>query len=248
MSRRNRGTAKYNDAVKNFVAVIIFALLSTPGSAVQTRQNSDATELNRILDRMRAHEEWQKRHLVEYQVHRKFYAANPRFKQESVLEVKTVFRQPGTLESEVVRSEGSQLIRTRVFDKILEAEKEANKTKQEVSITPDNYNFTLLGSQDCSGRPCYNLKITPKHKNKYSINGEIWVDAEDGALVRLQGSPAQRPSFWTLNTQVERRYERIEGVWLCVDMESTSDIFIAGRSTLKVDYDDYSIVQTKGPA
>src|SRR5215813_15657201 len=161
MSRRNGGTAKYNDAVKNFVAVIIFALLSTSGSAVHPRQNSDAAELNRILDRMRAHEEWQKRHLVEYQVHRKFYAANPRFKQESVLEVKTVFRQPGTLESEVVRSEGSQLIRTRVFDKILEAEKEANKTKQEVSITPDNYNFTLIGNQDCNGRPCYNLQITP---------------------------------------------------------------------------------------
>jgi hypothetical protein len=233
--------------VKKILAVIIFGLLSTPGSAIQTRQNFDAAELNRILERMNAHEEWQKRHLVEYQVHRKFYAANPRFKQESVLEVQTVFRQPATLESEVVRSEGSQLIRTRVFDKILEAEKEANKTKQEVTITPDNYNFTLLGSQDCSGRPCYYLRITPKHKNKYAINGEIWVDAEDGALVRLQGSPAQRPSFWTLNTQVERRYERIDGVWLCVDMESTSDILIAGRSTLKVDY-DYSIVQTKGPA
>jgi hypothetical protein len=246
MSLQNSGTAKYNDPVKKFLAVIIFGLLSIPGSALQSRQNSDAAVLNRILERMNAHEEWQKRHLVEYQVHRKFYAANPRFKQESVLEVKTVFRQPGTLESEVVRSEGSQLIRTRVFDKILEAEKEANKTKQEVSITPENYNFTLIGNQDCAGRPCYNLQITPKHKNKYSINGQIWIDAEDGALVRLQGSPAQRPSFWTLNTQVERRYERIEGVWLCVDMESTSDILIAGRSTLKVDY-DYSIVQTKEP-
>jgi hypothetical protein len=232
--------------VKKILAFIIFGSFLTPVLALQTPGNSDAAELKAILDRMSAHEEWQKRHLVEYQVRRKFYAANPRFKQESILEVKTVFRQTGTLESEVVRSEGSQLIRTRVFDKILEAEKEANKTKQEVTITPDNYNFTMVGKEDCKGRPCYNLQITPKHKNKYSINGQIWVDAEDGALVRLQGSPAQRPSFWTLSTQVERRYERIEGVWLCVDMESLSDIFIAGRSTLKVDY-DYSVVQTKGP-
>ena len=59
-------------------------------------------------------------------------------------------------------------------------------------------------------------------------------------MVRLQGSPAQRPSFWTLRT-IERRYRRIDGIWLCEAMESTSDIVIAGRSTLKVDY-DYSDV------
>jgi outer membrane lipoprotein-sorting protein len=245
MSQQPGETSTYNGPVKKLLAVIIFGFSLTPASAVQTKGSVDVSELNTILDRMNAHEEWQKRNLVEYQVHRKFYAANPRFKQESVLEVKTIFKQPATLESEVVRSEGSQLIRTRVFDKILEAEKEANQTKQEVTITPVNYNFTLLGKQDCTGRPCYHLRITPKRKNKYSINGQIWVDAEDGALVRLEGSPAQRPSFWTLSTKVERRYERIEGVWLCVDMESSSDIFIAGQSTLKVEY-DYSVVQTAG--
>jgi hypothetical protein len=232
--------------VIKLIAILIFGLLLTPASAVQTKTDSDASsKLATILNRLQAHEEWQKSHLVEYEVRRKFHAANPRFKQDSLLEVKTVFRRPGTLESEVVRSEGSQLIRVRVFDKILEAEKEANRAKQELTITPANYNFALIGTQDCNGRPCYNLRITPKHKSKYAINGQIWVDAEDGAMVRLLGSPAQRPSFWTLNTRIERQYRRIDGVWLCVDMESTSDIFIAGPSTLKVDY-DYSDVETEG--
>jgi hypothetical protein len=233
--------------MKKFFTSIFLFLSVIPAPAIQIKSNSDPSELNKILDSMKTHDEWQDRHLVEFQAHRKFYAANPRFKQESTLEVKTVFRQPGTLESEVVRSEGSQLIRTRVFDKILEAEKEANQTKREVGITPANYNFTLLGTRDCDGRPCYNLRITPKHKSKYSINGEIWVDVEDGAIIRLEGSPAQRPSFWTLSTEIERRYRRIDGVWLCVEMSSTSDIFIAGRSTLKIDY-DYSVVQTEGTA
>src|SRR5215813_14833503 len=87
-------------------ALFVIALLATPILPVQTQPHSDASELSEILQRMSAHEEWQKRHLVEYQVARKFFAANPRFKQESVLEVKTIFKQPGTLESEVVRSEG----------------------------------------------------------------------------------------------------------------------------------------------
>jgi hypothetical protein len=218
-------------------------------AGVQSSDNSVPGDLDKVLNLMRAHEEWQTRHLIEYQVHRKFYAENARFRQESILEVNTRFRSPSTFESEIVRSEGSQLIRERVFDKILEAEKEAGlkATRGEVAINPANYRFSLLARQDCGGRSCYALQITPKHKNKYSLNGRIWVDAEDGAIVRLQGEPAIRPSFWTLATEVERRYERISGVWLCVDMESASNIFVAGRSTLKINYDYVKIEMEDNP-
>src|SRR5262249_5454871 len=156
----------------------------TPVNAAQKGADPSSPELNEILNRMRTHDELQNRRLVEYQMHRKFYAENPRFKQESVLEAKTLFRQPSTYETEVVRTEGSDLIRKRVFDKILEAEKEASnkKVKEETRIAPDNYNFTLIGKQDCSGRPCHHLRIAPKQKTKYSIEGEIWVDTEDGAI------------------------------------------------------------------
>ena len=227
-------------------ALFVIALLATPILPVQTQPHSDASELSEILQRMSAHEEWQKRHLVEYHVARKFFASNPRFNKEAVLEVKTVFRRPSTFDSEIIRSEGSSMIRERVFDKILEAEREANtdKAKLEASITPKNYNFTWLGKKDCGGRPCYNLRITPKQKSKYSVDGQIWVDAEDASLVRIQGSPAKRPSLWTLSTQIERRYKRIGGVWLCDSMESTSNILIGGLSTLRIDY-NYLKVETE---
>jgi len=227
-------------------ANVVCTLLTWPVAAVQKSDDSVSADLNKVLNLMRTHDEWQNRHLVEYRVRRMFYAENPRFNQESTLEVKTRFQRPDTFESEVVRSEGSQLIRERVFDKILDAEKEAGakQNKREVGITPANYNFIPIGTQDCSGRTCYHLRITPKQKNKYSLNGEIWVDADDGAIVRMQGSPAVRPSFWTLSTEIERRYERIEGVWLCVGTDSTSNLFIAGRSTLKINY-DYVEVQTE---
>lgn len=236
----------YGREMKNVVtASVIFGLFLTPVAAVQTNDDPDATDLGKVLNHMRVHDEWQNHHLVEYQAQRRFYAENSRFRQESLLEVKTRFRQPGTLESEVVRSEGSQLIRERVFDKILEAEMEAStgETKREVSITPANYYFALIGKEECDGRACYNLRITPKHKTKYSLNGQIWVDEEDGAIVRMHGSPAVRPSFWTIGTEIERRYKRIEGVWLCIDMESTSNILIAGRSSLKINY-EYVKVRT----
>jgi hypothetical protein len=227
-------------------AIIVVVLLATPVSAVQEGPNPSTTAfpLQDILKRMSAYEERHKARLISYQVERKFHATNPKFKKEAFLEVKTVFSRPGNMDSEVLRSEGSKMIRERVFDKILEAEKEANATKQEVSITPANYNFVFVGKQDCDGRSCVNLKITPKKKSKYSINGHIWVDAEDGAIVRILGSPAKRPSFWTTSTEIRRKYKLIDGVWLCSAMESNSNIFIAGPSTLKIDY-NYVKVETE---
>jgi len=79
-------------------------------------------------------------------------------------------------------------------------------------------------------------RITPRRREQYLIQGQIWIDAEDWSIVRIQGSPAKRPSFWTRQTQIDRRYKRIEGMWLNDSMESTSDILIAGRSTLKIQY------------
>jgi hypothetical protein len=207
------------------------------------RPANDIPPLEVILQRMRAHDDWQHRHLLEYQVKRTFHAANLRFNLESTLEVRTVFRKPDSFDSEVVRSDGSKLIREKVFDKILEAEDEArNKESTRTAITPDNYNFTLLAEERCDGRPCYRLKISPKRKEKFNIAGEIWVDLEDGAIWRIHGSPAKRPSLWTLHTEIDRRYKRINGFWLFDTMESDSDILIGGRSTLKVDHLYLSVV------
>src|SRR2546426_136745 len=94
-------------------------------------------------------------------------------------------------------------------------------------------------------RKCYRLAITPRRREKYLIQGQIWIDAEDWSIVRIQGSPAKHPSFWTRQTQIDRRYKRIDGIWLNDSLESTSDILIAGRSTLRIQY-LYEAIETDG--
>ena len=223
--------------------LLVFCLFASATYGFAEQQNAPAVD--EILDRMKAHDEWQQRYLIEYRAQRKFSATNLRFKEGATLEVRTTFRRPDTLESQVIRAEGSKFIRERVFDKILEAENETQSAlaKQQIDIVPANYNFSYLGREDCSGRECYRLRITPKRKEKYLIEGQIWIDAEDWAIVRIQGSPAKRPSFWARQTEIDRRYKRIEGMWLNDSLESTSDILIAGRSTLKIQY-SYEAIQT----
>lgn len=140
---------------------------------------------------------------------------------------------------------GSNFIRTRVFDKILEAENEtrAKKDKQQVDIIPANYNFAVLGAEDCDGRSCFRMRISPKRRDKYSLDGEVWIDAEDYSIVRMRGSPAKRPSIWTLKTEIDRRYKKVDGIWLPERMDSSSNIMIAGHSVLSIEY-TYNSVQT----
>ena len=182
--------------------------------SVPMAQQENAPNVDEILDRVKVHDEWQEQYLIEYRAQRKFSATNLRFKEDAMLELRTTFHRPDRLESQVLRAEGSKIIRERVFNKILEAESETNSklTKQRIDIGPANYSFSYLAREDCDGRDCYRLGITPKRREKYLIEGEIWIDAEDWGIVRVQGSPAKRPSFWARQTQIDRRYKRIDGM------------------------------------
>ena len=228
---------------RRFGIVLFFV---TTSAFPQTTAPEGAVSVQQILDRMITRNEWQERNLLEFRARRKFYAANTRFKTDSTLVVQTVFRRPDDVKSTVTSQAGSKFIRSRVFDKILEAEDETHskKSKKEVDIVPANYNFSLIGAEDCATRSCYHLKISPKRKDKYSLDGEIWVDGEDYSIVRIHGSPAKKPSFWTLKTEIDRRYKKIEGIWLPERLDSHSNIMVAGHSILSIEY-QYENVQTQ---
>ena len=69
-----------------------------------------------------------------------------------------------------------------------------------------NYEFAAIRTEMVTGRLAYVLEVKPKRKDKYLFQGLIWVDAEDYALVRAEGSPAKNPSFWTKSTHFVQVY------------------------------------------
>ena len=229
--------------IKAISPLLILAIVAAGASSVQAADpvanQTWAAELplvEQIVARMVAQGQWQKLALLEYRAMRRFQASNTRFKVESTLEVMTTFRQPDTLESWVLKQEGSNLIRQRVFDKILEEEKENQLKKERIQndVLPANYHFEFAGNEDYKGRKSYQLSIVPKRKSKYLLRGSIWIDAEDFAISRIHGSPSKRVSFWTLRTEVDRQYERVGKFWLTKSIDSASDIFLAGHSTLSI--------------
>ena len=143
--------------------------------------------------------------------------------------------KPHNLASTVLRHEGSDFIREHVFEKILQAETDL-AVNDEADITPKNYDFAFAGREDCEGRPCWRLNIKPKRKDKYLLDGDIWVDTADYAISRVHGFPSKHVSIWISRVELDRRLCRIDGVWLTDRIESSSNIHLAGDVRLQIDY------------
>ena len=55
-------------------------------------------------------------------------------------------------------------------------------------------------------------------------------------MLQVEGTLVKRPSFWTRRVDVVRRYARVSGVRVPIEMRSTADVLIAGKSTFTMSY------------
>jgi len=85
------------------------------------------------------------------------------------------------------------------------------------------------------------LGIEPRTANKFLTRGRIWVDADDYAIVRIEGSPARKPSFWFKSVHFVHDYARSGGFWMPVSDRSVTDVRILGATEMVIEYFDYRI-------
>lgn len=162
---------------------------------------------------------------------------------EMVVRVK--YRSPLTKEFTVVSATGSKLVIEKVFQKLLQAEKEALRedNKRRAALNSENYNFKLLGFEPNTTQngSLYAVSVEPKTKNKFLYRGTIWIDGKDFAVVRIKAEPAKNPSFWTKRSQIEHEYIKLGDFWLPARNHSVSTVRFGGRADLTIDYTNYEI-------
>lgn len=138
---------------------------------------------------------------------------------------------------------GSGAVRKYVFHKILEEESAASNPKRRAQsqISPENYSFQIVGVEMVNNRRAYIIDLKPRKESKYLISGRIWVDAEDYAVMRIEGKPAKNPSFWTKSVHFVHEYERDGPFWFPASNRSETDVRIFGRADLTIEYFDYAV-------
>ena len=186
--------------------------------------------------------------LREYTSVRRYVLENKRFGKRAEMTVRLTFRYPGRKDFEVVSEQGSATIRKRVFRKMIESELEASQDdmRDTTRITPRNYSFRLTGSEALDGRKSFVLEAMPKTKSKYLFQGKIWVDAETYGIARIEGAPAQNPSFWIRKTAFAHQYKRFGPFWLAVLNTSSTDVLVFGKTDVRIEYFDYHVNEQPG--
>jgi hypothetical protein len=213
------------------------------GMASSHAQTQDFDASRAVIRRLIQMNEARRRALLAYRAERRYVAENAHFALRAEVAVDEAYSAAGEKEFQIVSETGSPFIRRKVIEKLIDAEVDAGakENRDQTQITPENYVFRQTGTDVISGRTCYVFDVIPKAAKKYLMRGSVWIDAEDFAIVRMEGSPAKNPSLWTRKTHFVRTYEKHGVFWLPASVESDSDILIAGKSTLKINYSGYKI-------
>ena len=159
------------------------------------------------------------------------------------------YQAPDTKQFSIRSQAGSHLLIDRVFEKLMQSEREAltPENQSRVALNTQNYRFALVGFESTADSSAYVLSVEPVTNNKLLYRGRIWVDATDFAVTRIDAVPAKNPSFWTKETRIEQVYKKIGDFWLPVSNRSTSTIRLGGHANLTIDYIDYQITAATPP-
>jgi hypothetical protein len=219
---------------------ILFAL------TLAAQDVADATALpsaDEVVAKMVQHDDERRAALQGYTGVRRYVLENPKHHKQAEMLVRMVYRKDGSKEFEIESCTGWGGARQHVFPRLLEAESEASRpgSPENSRMTPENYSFVMLRVDQVDGRRTYVLEVTPKKQKKYLMRGSIWVDAEDFAIVRMDGEPAKNPSFWTKSVHFGHTYQKVGPFWLAASDSSLTDARIFGPTELRIDYYDYVV-------
>jgi hypothetical protein len=204
-----------------------------------------------LFDELDVHNQLRKTALLDYTVLRTYRVVDLKGKVHAEEVGQMEFRAPDQ-KSFVVRSEeGSGVIRQMALKPLISSEIEtaAGKQHHDSAISPANYSLDLLGEQQVGPYHCFVAQAVPKRKDKYLFEGKLWIDVDDYAVVRIEGHPAKKLSFWIERADFVRQYQKIDGFWLPERDQTLVQVRLYGKKLLTIDHQDYVVnaAQNKGP-
>lgn len=223
-----------------FVSFALFLAL-TPAAISQTAE-PPTNKADEVMARVFVRDRQRERVSQGFAGSRRYVFDNERLHKHSEMLVSVKIDTDGSKHFEVVKEEGWNSGNKRVLRKMLESETETSRPGERAKtlLTPDNYTFILLQTELVEGRPTYVIAVTPKHRDKYTFEGQIWVDGADYALVRAEGKPARNPSFWTHSIHFVQQYRKSGEYWLPITTESITQARIFGKTDVTIRYFDYT--------
>jgi hypothetical protein len=211
------------------VALLAGATLAAASAAPPADRSAPSPLLERFLSFIEPA-------VVEYRAFRHLEAQNDRFNSSAWMDVWTETNRDGEFSYRIVGQGGSSYIRSRVFLPALEGERQVCGSSgcDRGALTVSNYVFEDR-REEKDGLAW--LMVKPRRKDVVLVEGSLFLNPDDGDLVRMEGRLSKTPSMWTRRIDIVRSFRRLAGVRMPVELESVATLLVAGRSTFRMTYD-----------
>lgn len=198
---------------------------------------------NQLFAELNTRNELRKAALLDYTVRRTYQVADLKGKVHAEEIGQMEFHAPDQKMFVVSSETGSGLIRRMALNPLISSEVEAaaGKVHHDSAISPANYSLELLGEQQIGAYRCFVAKAVPKRKDKYLFEGNVWIDADDYAIVRIEGHPAKKLSFWIERAEFVRQYQKIDGFWLPEKDQTWVQVRLYGKKLLTIEHQNYIV-------
>src|SRR5579864_145774 len=196
-----------------------------------------------VFAEMAAHNERRNAALLDYTALRTYQVIGLKGKVHAEESGRMEYHAPDKKTFVVTSEKGSGVIRHLALNPLIASEIETASGKQhhDSSITPANYSFHLLGEQQVGRFHCFVAQAIPKRMDKYLFEGKVWVDVQDFAIVRIEGHPAKKLSFWIERADFVREYQKIDEFWLPRRDETFVHVRLYGKKVLTIDHQNYTV-------
>jgi hypothetical protein len=143
----------------------------------------------------------------------------------------------------VTSESGSGLIRRMALNPLINSEIEAatGKKHHDSAISSDNYSLNLLGEQALGPYRCFVAEAVPKRSARYLFEGRVWIEVNDYSVVRIEGHPATKLSFWIQRADFVREYQKVDGFWLPEKDQTFVQVRLYGKKILQIEHRNYVV-------
>jgi len=144
----------------------------------------------------------------------------------------------------VLSQSGSGIILRFGLNPLIDNEKVINLPGNVEKSWFDTANYAMKlrpGVERVNGRDCFVLDVTARRKAPNMIDGTLWVNAENGMIVRLEGIASKSPSAFAGTTHMMRDYINLEGFPMAHHARAESTSMFFGRTVVTIDYSDYHL-------
>ena len=170
-----------------------------------------------------------------YRAFRRLEAGNPATAKHGWLEVWTEHRPGEGMTYKVIDEGGYEYVRNKILRRLLNAEQDlvANGKPLRAPLVPRNYDIEDGGTTEAG---LTRLLLHPVRKSDGLVRGTALLEADSGAIVRMEGRLMKSPSFWTRDVDVLWKFARIGDEMVPMELSSSARVIFYGRQPFKMTY------------